>query len=103
MIRRYVRDRKVLTLEEAIRKMPSWPATRFRLDHRGSIKEGLWADAVVFDLDNLHDRATYSEPMLAPDGIDYALVNGQVVIEPGILTGARPRKVLDGPGNKSAN
>jgi len=103
LISRYVRERKVLTLEEAIRKMTSWPATRFRLDHRGSIKEGLWADAVVFDLDHLQDRATYSEPMLAPDGIDYVLVNGQVVIDRGKHTGARPGKVLYGPGYKSAN
>ncbi len=98
VISRYVCERKTLTLEDAIRKMTSWPATRFRLDHRGSIKEGLWADVVVFDLDHLRDRATYSEPMLPPEGIDYVLVNGEVVVDHGKHTGAKPGKVLYGPG-----
>ena len=98
LISQYVRERKVLTLEDAIRKMTSWPATRFRLDHRGSIKEGMWADAVVFDYDHIRDRSTYAEPMLAPEGIDYVLVNGQVVIDHGKHTGAKPGKVLYGPG-----
>ncbi len=94
----YVRERKILTLEAAIRKITSWPATRYRLDHRGSIKEGLWADVVVFDPDRVRDRATYAEPTLPPEGIDYVLVNGQVVIDHGKHTGARPGKVLYGPG-----
>ncbi len=101
LLSQYVRERKILTLQEAIRKITSWPATRFRLDHRGSIKEGLWADAVVFDPDRIRDRATYAEPMLPPDGIDYVLVNGQVVIDHGKHTGARPGKVLYGSGRIS--
>jgi N-acyl-D-amino-acid deacylase len=101
VIARYVRDRKVLTLEEAIRKMTSWPATRYRLDHRGSIKEGMWADVVVFDYDKLQDRSTYDQPTLSPDGIDYVLVNGQVVVDHGKHTGARPGKVLYGPGRET--
>ncbi len=101
LLSQYVRERKILTLEEAIRKITSWPATRFRLDHRGSVKEGLWADAVVFDPDRVRDRSTYAEPMLPPDGIDYVLVNGQVVIDHGKHTGARPGKVLYGPGRIS--
>ncbi len=103
LISRYVRERNTLSLEDAIRKMTSWPATRFRLDHRGSIKEGLWADAVVFDFDHLRDLATYSEPMLPPEGIDYVLVNGEVVVDHGKHTGAKPGKVLYGPGRLSAN
>jgi N-acyl-D-aspartate/D-glutamate deacylase len=102
VIAKYVRERKILTLEEAIRKMTSWPATRMRLDRRGSIKEGLWADAVVFDYDQIQDRATYLEPTLPPDGIDYVIVNGQIVIDHGKHTGARPGKVLYGPGRASA-
>jgi N-acyl-D-amino-acid deacylase len=98
LISEYVRERKILTLDQAIRKMTSWPATRLRLDHRGSIKEGMWADAVVFDYDHIRDRSTYAEPMLAPEGIDYVLVNGQVVIDHGKHTGARPGKVLYGHG-----
>ncbi len=102
LIAKYVQERHTLTLEDAIRKMTSWPATRYRLDHRGSIKEGLWADAVVFDLDHVRDRATYAEPMLPPEGIDYVLVNGEVVVDHGKHTGARPGKVLYGPGRVSA-
>jgi len=100
VIARYVRERKVLTLEEAIRKMTSWPATRMRLEGRGSIAAGLWADAVVFDYDKIQDRATYLEPTLSPDGIEYVLVNGQVVIDHGKHTGARPGKIMYGPGRK---
>jgi N-acyl-D-aspartate/D-glutamate deacylase len=100
-IARYVRERGVLTLEEAIRKMTSWPATRMRLANRGLIKEGCWADVVIFDFDKLQDRATYEQPLLYPAGIDYVLVNGQVVMERDRHTGARPGHVLYGPGRKS--
>jgi len=93
-----VRDEQVLTLPEAVRKMTSWPATRMRLAARGLIKEGCWADVVVFDFDKIQDRATYERPALYPEGIDYVLVNGQVVIEHGRHTGARPGHVLYGPG-----
>jgi N-acyl-D-aspartate/D-glutamate deacylase len=98
LIARYVRDEHVLTLPEAIRKMTSWPATRMRLDARGLIREGCWADVVIFDYDKIQDRATYEKPLLYPEGIDYVLVNGQVVIEHGRHTGARPGHLLYGPG-----
>lgn len=98
VISRYVRERAVLTLEQAIRKMTSWPATRMRLAARGSIKEGHWADVVVFDLATLDDAATYDDPRATPRGIDYVLVNGAVVIDHGRHTGARPGRVLYGPG-----
>jgi N-acyl-D-amino-acid deacylase len=98
LIARYVRDEQVLTLPEAIRKMTSWPATRMRLAARGLIKEGCWADVVIFDFDKIQDRATYERPALYPEGVDYVLVNGQVVIEHGRHTGARPGQVLYGPG-----
>jgi N-acyl-D-amino-acid deacylase len=80
--------------------MTSWPATRMRLDERGVIRKGMWADVVIFDLDRLDDRATYEQPVLFPEGIDYVLVNGQVVIEQGRHTGARPGHVLYGPGRR---
>jgi N-acyl-D-amino-acid deacylase len=99
VIARYARERGVLTLEQAIRKMTLWPATRMRLADRGAIRAGLWADVVVFDYDTLQDRATYERPVLAPSGIDYVLVNGQVVIDHDRHTGATPGKVLYGPGN----
>lgn len=98
VIARYVRERGVLTLEQAIRKMTSWPATRMRLDGRGAIRAGLWADLVVFDYATLQDRATYDQPAASPTGIDYVVVNGQVVIDRGRHTGARPGHVLYGPG-----
>lgn len=98
LIARYVREKKALTLEDAIRKMTSWPATRMRLANRGSIKEGNWADVVVFDYDKLQDRATYERPLLYPTGIDYVLVNGGVVIDQGKHTGIKTGHVLYGPG-----
>ena len=100
VIARYVRERGVLTLTEAVRKMTSWPATRMRLTGRGAIREGLWADVVIFDYDTLQDRATYDEPRLSPEGIDYVLVNGVLVIEKGAHTGAKPGHVLYGPGRE---
>jgi N-acyl-D-aspartate/D-glutamate deacylase len=98
VVSRYARDRKVLTLEDAIRKMTSWPATRMRLTDRGVIREGAWADVTIFDLETLDDRATYESPMALPAGIDHVLVNGVPVIANGRHTGARPGHVLRGPG-----
>ncbi len=94
----YVRDEHLMSLPQAIRKITSWPATRMRLDDRGVIREGAWADAVVFDYQKLTDRATYEHPMEYPEGIDYVLVNGRVVIDHGRHTGARPGMPLYGPG-----
>ena len=98
VIARFVRERGVLSLEQAIRKMTSWPATRMRLADRGAIRVGLWADVVIFDYEALQDRATYDQPMLFPSGIDYVLVNGEIVIDHDRHTGATPGKVVYGPG-----
>ncbi|MGH7677653.1 MAG: N-acyl-D-amino-acid deacylase family protein [Gemmatimonadaceae bacterium] len=98
VIAEYVKKRNVITLEEGIRKMTSWPATRMRLDGRGVIREGNWADVTIFDLEALQDRATYERPMEYPTGIDWVLVNGVVTIERGKHTGAKAGKVLYGPG-----
>ena len=103
LIARYVREKQVLTLEQAIRKMTSWPATRMRLNGRGVIKEGCWADVVIFDYNTIQDRATYEQPYVYPLGIDYVLVNGQVVIDHGKHTGARPGHVIYGPGRTTTN
>lgn len=102
VIARYVRDMPVLSLPEAVRKMSSWPATRMRLHDRGMIRAGMWADVVIFDLDRIRDRATYEQPYLDPEGIDYVLVNGRVVVANNRHTGARPGKVLYGPGRGQA-
>jgi N-acyl-D-amino-acid deacylase len=103
VIARYVTERHVLTLEEAVRKMTSWPATRYRLASRGSIKEGNWADVTIFDLATLQDRSTYEHPTEYPTGIDWVLVNGQVTIDHGRHTGAKAGQVLYGPGRASSN
>ena len=102
VISRYVRERKVLTLEDAVRKMTSWPATRMRLAGRGVIQVGNWADVTIFDLATIDDRATYDAPTRSPTGIDWVLVNGVVVMDHGRHTGAKPGKVLRGPGAQAA-
>jgi N-acyl-D-amino-acid deacylase len=98
VIAEYVKKRHVLTLEDAVRKMTSWPATRMRLANRGLLKEGQWADVTIFDLDALQDKATYDDPMAFPTGIEYVLVNGVVTIDHDKHTGAKAGKVLYGPG-----
>lgn len=100
ILAKYVRDEKVLTLEDAIRKMTSWPATRMRVADRGALKEGFWADITVFDLDRIQDGATYTDPMRYPTGIEWVVVNGVVVAERGQHTGATPGKILYGPGRR---
>ncbi len=102
VLARYVRELGTLSLEEAIRKMTSWPASRMRLQDRGVIREGMWADVVVFDFENLDDVATYEDPTAFPKGIEWVLVNGEVTIEPdGTHTGARAGQVLYGPGRRA--
>ncbi|MCK4262484.1 MAG: amidohydrolase family protein, partial [Dehalococcoidia bacterium] len=91
---KYAREERVLTLEDAIRKMTSLPAGKLGLEKRGLIKEDFWADIVVFDPDTIADTATYAEPHQYPKGIEYVIVNGKVVVENGRLTGARPGRVL---------
>ncbi|MFQ5793094.1 MAG: amidohydrolase family protein, partial [Acidobacteriota bacterium] len=98
---RYVREKKALGLEEAIRKMTCYPASRLGLEDRGQVREGMWADLVVFDPDRIIDRATFEDPHQFPEGIEYVLVNGTTVVEKGRHTGALPGRVLYGPGRKS--
>jgi len=98
VIAKYVKQRHVLTLPEAIRKMTGWPATRMRLANRGTIAVGNWADVTIFDFDALEDRATYEKPMEFPTGIEWVLVNGVVTIDHGKHTGAKAGQVLRGPG-----
>jgi N-acyl-D-amino-acid deacylase len=91
---RYVRQESVLTLEEAVEKMTSVTARRFGLDDRGLIREGAWADLVVFDAGTVIDRATFDDPARYPEGIPYVVVNGMLVIDGGEHTGALPGRVL---------
>jgi N-acyl-D-amino-acid deacylase len=94
----YVRNKKVLRIEEAIRKMTSFPAQRFRLSERGLIRPGTWADIVVFDEKTIADKATFQNPHAYSEGFAYVLVNGETVLDHGKHTGARPGTMLLGPG-----
>jgi N-acyl-D-amino-acid deacylase len=90
----FVRKKKLVKLEEAVRKMTSLPASRFGLEKRGILKSGWHADVTVFDPKTVADRATFERPREYPAGIDYVLVNGAVVVENGEHTGKRPGQVL---------
>ena len=98
ILAKYVREEKVLTLEDAIRKFSALPAQRMRLTDRGVLKAGLWADVVIFDPATVHDRATFDNPNQLSEGMEYVLVNGVPVIDQGKMTGALPGKVLRGAG-----
>ena len=98
ILRKYVREEKKLTLEEAIRKCSALPAQRMRLTDRGVLKQGMWADVVVFDPETVRDVATFDDPNRLSQGMDFVLVNGVPVIEEGKMTGALPGKVLRGAG-----
>jgi N-acyl-D-amino-acid deacylase len=98
ILRKYVREEKKLRLEEAIRKFSALPAQKMKLADRGVLKAGMWADVVVFDPQTITDKATFENPNQLSEGMQYVLVNGVPVIESGKATGARPGKVLRGPG-----
>ena len=100
VFRKYVREDKLLSLEEAVRKMTALPAQKMRLADRGVLKAGMWADLVVFDPDLIADKATFAQPNQLSVGMDYVLVNGIPVIAAGKATGAKPGKILRGPGTK---
>jgi N-acyl-D-amino-acid deacylase len=91
---RYVREKKVLSLEEAVRKMTSLPAGKLGLPDRGRIETGARADLVVFDFEEVIDKATYEDPHQFPEGIEHVLVNGEFVIRDGKGTGELPGRVL---------
>ena len=98
ILRKYVREERRLTLEDAIRKFTSLPAQRMRLGDRGVLKVGMWADVVVFDPAKVRDRATFAEPNQLSEGMQWVLVNGVPVIAEGRATGALPGRVLRGAG-----
>jgi N-acyl-D-aspartate/D-glutamate deacylase len=98
ILRKYVREEKILTLEEAIRKFSALPAQRMRLNDRGVLKTALWADLVIFDPNEIRDVATFEQPNQLSVGMDYVLVNGVPVISNGKMTGTLPGKVLHGAG-----
>src|SRR5580692_6192960 len=98
VLRKYVREENQLSLPDAIRKFSALPAQRMRLTDRGVLKQGMWADVVVFDPATIRDMATFENPNQLSVGMEYVLVNGVPVIAEGKMTGALPGKVLRGPG-----
>ncbi|HXI11677.1 MAG TPA: D-aminoacylase [Thermoanaerobaculia bacterium] len=98
----YVRERKLLTLEDAVRKMTSFPAQRVGLLDRGLLRPGMKADLVIFDAARIRDRATYINPHQYAEGISAVVINGVVVFRNETMTGARPGVVLRGPGYSRA-
>lgn len=98
ILAKFVRERKLITLPDAIRKFSALPAQRMHLNDRGVLKDGMWADVVVFDPQTIHDVATYAKPNQLSVGMQYVLVNGVPVIDGSRMTGNLPGKVLLGPG-----
>jgi N-acyl-D-amino-acid deacylase len=100
LLGKYVREEKLVPLEEAIRKLTSLPATNLGLDHRGLLREGYFADVVVFDPKTIADRATYESPHQYAVGVKHVFVNGVAVLRDGEHTRASPGRALWGPGKK---
>jgi len=97
---KYVREEKVITLEDAIRKMTSENTSKIGVFDRGLLRPGQWADVTVFDAEKITDHATYEKPHQYSTGVEYLLVNGKLVLEHGKHTNARPGAILYGPGKK---
>jgi dihydroorotase/N-acyl-D-amino-acid deacylase len=95
---KYVREERVLSLEEAVRKMTSAVANRLSIRDRGLLREGAFADIVIFDPKTVGDLATYEQPHQMSVGVHWVLVNGTVVVREGVHTGALPGRIVRGPG-----
>jgi N-acyl-D-amino-acid deacylase len=94
----YVREERLLTLEDAIRKMTSRPAARVHLNNRGILRPGMMADITIFDPSKIGDKATFDDPNQYPTGVEHVVVNGEFIVLHGKMTSARPGRVLRGPG-----
>ncbi len=97
---KYVREEQVITLQEAIRKLSALPAQNLKINRRGELKEGYFADVVVFDPDTIQDHATFVEPHQYATGMRHVFVNGEQVLKDGEHTGATPGRAVHGPGRK---
>jgi N-acyl-D-amino-acid deacylase len=103
LLGRYVRDEKVISLEEAVRRLTSLPATNLKLDRRGALKPGHYADVVVFDPKTIRDHATFDKPHQYSTGVTHVFVNGVQVLRDGEHTGATPGRFVRGPGHRRAS
>jgi len=99
----YVRERNILSLEEAVRKMTSLPAQILSIKQRGLIKEGYYADIAIFDPKTILDKATFEDPHQYAVGVISVIVNGEIVIDQGVHNGNKPGRVLRGPGYNGSN
>ena len=100
LLGKYVRDEQVISLEEAIYKLTTLPASNLKIKKRGAIKEGFFADLAIFDPKNIQDNATFENPMQYATGMVHVFVNGTQVLKDGEHTGALPGRVVKGPGSK---
>ncbi len=100
LLGKYVRDEQVITLEEAVRRLTSLPASNMKIDKRGALKEGYYADIVVFDPAKIQDHSTFEDPHQLSTGMTHVFVNGEQVLRDGEHTGATPGRVVRGPGYK---
>ena len=103
LLGKYIREEKIIPLEEAIRKLTSLPATNMKVKKRGLLKPGYFADVVIFDLNTIIDHATYTKPHQYSTGVSDVFVNGKQVLKDGEHTGAMPGRVVRGPGYKNKN
>jgi N-acyl-D-aspartate/D-glutamate deacylase len=92
-----VREQRILTLEDAVRKMTGAVADRLSIRDRGELREGMYADVMIFDPNTIIDRATYEKPHQLSVGVKYVLVNGVAVVSDGKVTGAKPGRIVRGP------
>jgi N-acyl-D-amino-acid deacylase len=97
---KYVRDEKLMSMEEGIRRMTSLPASRLKIKKRGQLKKGFYADIVLFDAQKIIDQATFENPHQYSIGVQHVFVNGVQVLKEGEHTGALPGKAIRGPGFK---
>lgn len=100
LLGKYVRDENVIPLEDAIRKLTSFPAENLKIRKRGKLQSGFYADVVVFDPQTIQDHATFEQPHQYSTGVEHVFVNGEQVLKDGEHTGARPGRVVRGPGWK---
>jgi N-acyl-D-amino-acid deacylase len=103
LLGRYVRDEKVISLTEAVRRLTSLPATNLGLNHRGLLQKGMFADVVIFNPETIADRATFEDPHQYSVGVRDVFVNGVQVLKNGEHTGAKPGRALWGPGKIGGN
>jgi len=101
LLGKYVRDEQIISIEEAVRKLTSLPASNLKINKRGSLNKGYFADLAIFNPETIQDRATFSEPHQLSTGMIHVFVNGEQVLKDGKHTGATPGRVVRGPGYKN--